>query len=134
MALNVKVDTTTVLEVLKRDDFWFRKTVTAGRVRNRIEAVLDRATASGYRSGPNPAAWSGRRTGLWRDKRCAMPLQPRHRTPPASAGTYISFFVLFLAFLVFFAAFLAADTSELPSATGWLTVACAFASTEDLVS
>jgi hypothetical protein len=69
--------------------------------------------------------------------RCAMPLQPRHRAPPASARTYISFFgvvVLFVVFLVFFAAFLAADISELPSATGCSTVACAFASTEDLVS
>src|SRR5439155_17231767 len=53
----------------------------------------------------------------------------------ASARTYVSFFVVvpFLV-LVFFVAFLAADTSELPSATGWSTVACAFASTEDLVS
>ncbi len=68
--------------------------------------------------------------------RCAMPLQPRHRAPPASARTYMSFFVvvLFVVFLVFFAAFLAADISVLPSATGWSTVACAFASTEDLVS
>jgi len=47
--------------------------------------------------------------------------------------TYISFFVVVL-FLLFFAAYLAADISVLPSATGWSTVACAFASTEDLVS
>ena len=68
--------------------------------------------------------------------RCAMPLQPRYRAPPASARTYISFFVvvLFVVLLVFFAAFLAADISELPSASGWSTVAFAFASTEDLVS
>ncbi len=62
-----------------------------------------------------------------------MPLQPRHRAPPASVRTYISFFVVVL-FLLFFAAYLAADISVLPSATGWSTVACAFASTEDLVS
>jgi hypothetical protein len=52
-----KIDTTVVLEVLK--PIWYAKTVTAGRVRNRIESVLDRCTASGYRTGPNPAAWSG---------------------------------------------------------------------------
>jgi integrase len=52
-----QVDTPAVLEVLK--PIWYDKTVTAGRVRNRIEAVLDWATASGYRTGPNPAAWAG---------------------------------------------------------------------------
>jgi hypothetical protein len=52
-----KIDTTVVLEVLK--PIWYAKTVTAGLVRNRIESVLDWCTASGYRTGPNPAAWSG---------------------------------------------------------------------------
>src|SRR3954454_6239177 len=51
------VDTSAVLSVLK--PIWYEKSVTAGRVRNRIEAVLDWATASGYRTGPNPAAWAG---------------------------------------------------------------------------
>ena len=35
------------------------KTETASRVRRRIERVLAWATTHGYRSGPNPAAWSG---------------------------------------------------------------------------
>jgi hypothetical protein len=82
----------------------------------------------------DPGRVAGQGSGV--DKRCAMPLQPRRRAPPASARTYISYFVvvLFVVFLVFLAAFLAAEISELPSATGWSTVACAFASTEDLVS
>jgi integrase len=40
--------------------FWAARTVTADRVRNRIELVLNFAMAAGYRAeGPNPAAWSG---------------------------------------------------------------------------
>jgi integrase len=36
---------------------WSTKAVTAGRVRLRIERVLDAAKARGLRSGDNPAAW-----------------------------------------------------------------------------
>jgi integrase len=36
---------------------WLSKNETAMRLRGRIEAVLARATAKGYRSGPNPAQW-----------------------------------------------------------------------------
>ena len=46
-----------VLRVL--DPIWKEKNETAGRVRGRIEAVLDWAKARGYRSGENPAAWKG---------------------------------------------------------------------------
>lgn len=38
---------------------WSSKTETATRVRNRIELVLDWATALKYRDGPNPARWRG---------------------------------------------------------------------------
>jgi integrase len=33
---------------------------TATRVRDRVESILDYAGARGYRSGDNPARWSGR--------------------------------------------------------------------------
>ena len=46
-----------VLSVLA--PIWVTKTETATRVRQRIERVLDWATAMGYRSGPNPALWKG---------------------------------------------------------------------------
>lgn len=40
--------------------FWEARTVTADRVRNRVEAVLDFCSARGHRpKGPNPAGWSG---------------------------------------------------------------------------
>lgn len=56
--LDVKmIETAHVLDVLK--PIWKVKTETASRVRQRIEAVLDFATAKGYRSGNNPARWRG---------------------------------------------------------------------------
>ena len=51
------IDTAAVLRVLQ--PIWQSKTQTAGRVRQRIETVLDWAATSGYRSGENPARWSG---------------------------------------------------------------------------
>ena len=41
------------------EPIWHTKTETAGRVRERIEAVLDAAKARGWREGENPARWRG---------------------------------------------------------------------------
>lgn len=46
-----------ILRIL--EPIWQTKTETASRVRGRIEAVLDYATAKKYRSGDNPARWRG---------------------------------------------------------------------------
>ena len=64
-----KVDTELVLRVLRQPveikvgksaPFWEAKTVTASRVRSRIEAVLSAAKARGLRNGAeNPAMWRG---------------------------------------------------------------------------
>jgi integrase len=51
------VDVTLVMKAL--EPIWTEKTVTASRVRGRIEAVLDWAKSRGYRSGENPARWKG---------------------------------------------------------------------------
>lgn len=51
------VDTAQVLGVL--EPIWRSTTETASRIRNRIELVLDWATAKGYRDGLNPARWRG---------------------------------------------------------------------------
>jgi integrase len=57
-ALDVQaIDTNAVLEVLR--PIWTTKTETASRVRQRVEAVLDYATAVRARSGDNPARWRG---------------------------------------------------------------------------
>ena len=47
------IDVALVMKAL--DPIWHTKTETASRVRQRIEAVLDWATARGYRKGENPA-------------------------------------------------------------------------------
>jgi integrase len=51
------IDTAMVLKAI--EPIWAEKPETAGRVRGRIEAVLDWATARGYRQGENPARWRG---------------------------------------------------------------------------
>jgi len=52
-----KIDLPEILAVLK--PIWTEKTVTANRLRLRIEQVLNWATVSGYREGENPARWKG---------------------------------------------------------------------------
>ncbi len=52
-----QIDAGLVVRVL--EPIWTTKAETAGRVRQRIEAVLDSATAGGHRSGENPARWRG---------------------------------------------------------------------------
>jgi integrase len=52
-----KIETRHVLDVL--EPIWSVMPETASRIRGRIEAVLDLATAQGARSGPNPAKWRG---------------------------------------------------------------------------
>jgi integrase len=51
------VDIGLVLKVLQ--PIWTKIPETASRVRGRIEAILDYATASGFRTGDNPARWGG---------------------------------------------------------------------------
>ncbi len=51
------VDTDVIVQALNK--IWTTKTETATRVRQRIEAVLDWATVSGFRKGENPARWAG---------------------------------------------------------------------------
>lgn len=52
-----EVDTAMVMACLR--PIWEKKTVTAGRVRGRIERVLDWARVHGMRDGENPARWRG---------------------------------------------------------------------------
>ena len=39
------------------EPIWYKKTILANDLRNRIERVLSYAKANGYRSGENPATW-----------------------------------------------------------------------------
>ncbi len=56
------VTTEHVLRCLR--PIWTEKPETASRVRQRIEAVLDAASAQGLRDGDNPARWRGRLDAL----------------------------------------------------------------------
>jgi len=51
------VDTALVPKTLQ--PIWANKITTAGRIRGRIESILDWATARGSRKGENPARWRG---------------------------------------------------------------------------
>jgi integrase len=52
-----RIDIALVLKVL--EPIWTTKPETAGRVRGRIESILDWAKVRGYRTGENPARWRG---------------------------------------------------------------------------
>lgn len=57
---DMPVDSVTVTDVLKvLSPIWYTKTETATRLRQRIEAVLYRASAKGERDRFNPASWKG---------------------------------------------------------------------------
>ena len=51
------IDTATLMRIL--EPIWTTKTETASRLRGRIESILDWATVRGYRTGDNPARWTG---------------------------------------------------------------------------
>jgi integrase len=51
------IDTGLVLRAL--EPIWTTKNETAGRVRGRVESVLDWANVRGHREGDNPARWKG---------------------------------------------------------------------------
>jgi hypothetical protein len=51
------IDTGLILKII--EPLWTTKTVTATRLRGRLESVLDWAAARNYRTGENPARWRG---------------------------------------------------------------------------
>jgi integrase len=66
------VDTDLVVKVLR--PIWNGKTETAVRLRGRIEAIIDWATVSKYRSGDNPARWRGHLENLLADPNKVAPV------------------------------------------------------------
>jgi integrase len=82
------IDTGLVMKAL--EPIWTVKPETAGRVRGRIEAVLNWATTRGYRKGENPARWRGHLDNL-------LPARSRVRTvthhsalPHAEIGAFVA--------------------------------------------
>ena len=74
------------------EPLWVAKPVTANRVRNRVEMVLDWAKVRGLRQGENPARWKGHLDTLLphrSDRRCyraRLPPRRRHRQAAADHG------------------------------------------------
>ncbi|NNM66352.1 MAG: integrase arm-type DNA-binding domain-containing protein [Burkholderiales bacterium] len=81
------IDTDHVLDVLK--PIWTGKHETATRVRQRIEAVIDAATARKLRSGENPARWKGHLDKLL----AAIPKSQRVEHHPAMAWQQLPEFI-----------------------------------------
>jgi integrase len=81
------VDTGLVLKVLEL--IWTAKPETAGRVRGRIESVLDWAKARGYREGENPARWRGHLDKLLPNRRKVR----RVRNDPAMPSAQLPAFM-----------------------------------------
>jgi integrase len=54
---------------------WLDRTVTLGRVRERIESVLDFAATHGWRTGDNPARWRGHLENILPSRRKVAPVE-----------------------------------------------------------
>jgi hypothetical protein len=91
-----EIDAAAILRVLQ--PIWQEKSVTASRLRGRIEQILSWAKANGFRDGDNPAAWStlagalcgaaSRSTG--RDNAC-LSAPPTRRTICAMTPATVAF-------------------------------------------
>ncbi len=69
---------------------WNAKRETAIRLRGRIEKILDRATALGYRTGPNPAHWRGNLDHILpKDKRRSR-IKHHPALPYAEIGSFLT--------------------------------------------
>jgi integrase len=82
------VDTGAVMDAL--EPVWLVKTETATRLRGRIEAVLDYATARGWRSGENPARWRGHLANLLAKPGKIAKVQHHAALPWGEAGAFLA--------------------------------------------
>jgi integrase len=71
------------------EPIWTSKTETAKRVRGRIEAVLDRATALKHRSGDNPARWRGHLVNLLAKPSSVAPTEHHAALPYTQIGAFM---------------------------------------------
>jgi len=82
------IDVGLVLKAL--EPIWTAKPETAGRVRGRIESVLDWATSRGYRQGDNPARWRGHLENLLPTKSKVRRVKHHAALPYAEIGEFIA--------------------------------------------
>jgi integrase len=72
------------------EPIWAQKPETAGRVRGRIESVLDWATARGYRQGENPARWRGHLENLLPKKSKVRRVEHHAALPYAEIAAFMA--------------------------------------------
>lgn len=82
------IDKGLVLKVL--EPIWTVKAETASRLRGRIEAVLDWATAREHRSGNNPARWKGHLDKLLPKRSKVAAVQHHPALPYARIGAFMA--------------------------------------------
>lgn len=82
------IDTALVSNII--EPIWSTKTETAARIRGRIEAILDWATARGYRAGENPARWRGHLDHLLPQKSKVHRVEHRAALPYVEMGSFIA--------------------------------------------
>jgi integrase len=81
------IDTGLVMQVI--EPIWTTRTETAGRVRGRIEAILDWAKTRGYRTGDNPARWKGHLDHLLPAKAKVKPVKHHPALPFAELPAFM---------------------------------------------
>lgn len=93
------VDTGLVLRVLqqevddakeKKGQLWNVRPETASRVRGRVEAVLDWATARGFRAGENPARWRGHLDKLLPKRSKVKSVEHHAALPYLEVGAFVA--------------------------------------------
>jgi integrase len=72
------------------EPIWTMKPETASRVRGRIEAVLNWATARGYRQGENPARWRGHLENLLPKKTKVRQVEHHAALPYAELPSFMT--------------------------------------------
>jgi integrase len=82
------IDTGLVLQCLEPE--WSTKHETMTRVRQRIECVMDWATARKYRTGENPARWRGHLDKLLPAIAKKKRVRPRPALPYVEIGTFMA--------------------------------------------
>jgi integrase len=86
--LVAKIETADVMATL--NPIWSVKPETANRIRQRIEAVLDYATALGLRTGDNPARWRGHLDNLLPKPRKVRAIKHHAALPHADIAAFLS--------------------------------------------
>jgi integrase len=82
------IDTALVTKII--EPMWASKAETANRLRGRIEAVLDWATARGYRKGENPARWRGHLDNLLPSQAKFRRVSHHAALPYVQIGTFMA--------------------------------------------